>query len=140
MNIINDGHPTPTSRHAYLETHQISGRRLRFGLTREDAVLRDQASASKTGRAGQTLVKEGSLRITQLALRKGSALGSHQIAGAVSMQMLRGRLRVTTTDGAMTLESGDLIALGVGVGHDTQAVTDCVVLITMAMQQAQAAS
>ena len=128
------------NRHVYLETHQISGRRLSFRLAREDVVLRDHAAASKTGRAGKTLVKEGSLRIAQLALRKGSTLGSHQIAGAVSVQMLTGRLRLATSDGEMILEPGELVAIGAGVDHDTEAVSDCVVLITMAMQHAQAAS
>ena len=128
-----------TNRHVYLQTHQVSGRALSFGLAREDVALREQAGWSRTGRAGKTLVKEGSLRITQLALCKGSTLGSHQIAGAVSMQVLRGRLRLTTSDGEVVLEPGELVALGVGVDHDTEAMSDCVVLVTMAMQQAQAA-
>jgi quercetin dioxygenase-like cupin family protein len=132
-------HVERTNRHIYLETHQISGPRLKFGLAREDVVLRDLAALSKTGRAGKTLVREGSLRITQLALCKGSMLGSHQIPGAVSMQVLRGRLRLTTSEGEVVLEPGELASLGAGVGHDTEAMSDCVVLVTMAMPHAQAA-
>ena len=137
MPAVNDTSIRPqANRHVYLETHRISGRQLSFELHREDVALRGQAASSKTGRAGKTLVKEGTLRITQLALRKGSTLGSHQIAGAVSMQLLRGRLRITTSDGAVMLEPGGLVALGVGVPHDTEAMSDCVVLLTMAMQAA----
>ena len=135
-----DGRVAQTNRHVYLDTHEISGRRLRFGIAREDVALRDQAASTKTGRAGKTLVKEGSLRITQLALRKGATLGSHQIAGAVSMHVLRGRLRLTTSDGEMVLESGELVAMAAGVDHDSEAMSDCLVLITMAMRNEQAGS
>ena len=127
------GRRPPLNNHVYLKTHQVSGRWLRFGLAREDVVLRAQAAASKTGRAGKTLVKQGSMRITQIALRQGSRLGSHQIAGALSMQMLRGRLRLTTSDGELLIGSGELVALGAGVHHDAEAMSDCVVLVTMAM-------
>ena len=126
----------PTNEHIYLRTHRISGRRLRFRLFGEDGALRQQAALSTTGRAGRTLVKEGALRITQVALRKGSPLGSHQIGCAASIHVLRGQLRLATSDGDLVLEQGDLVALDVGVFHAGVAMSDCVVLVTMAMQHA----
>ena len=132
--------PAPTHEHSYLRTHRISGRWLRFRLFGEDAALRAQAISSNTGRAGKTLVKQGSLRIAQVALRRGSQLGSHQIAGAVSVHVLRGQLRLATSDGKVMLEQGDLVALDAGVFHAAEAMSDCVVLVTMAMQYAQVTS
>lgn len=122
------------SDHTYLRTHKISGQLLTFYLTAEEARLREQAAASKAGRAAKTLVKEGALRITQVALRKGTPLQSHQVAGPVSLQVQRGRLRLTTASGVLDLGSGELVALDAGVAHAAMALSDCALLITMAMQ------
>ncbi len=136
-----EGNIAPMHSHDYLRTHQIKGPLLRFRLAGEEAAMREQVAAlSTTGRVGKTLVKEGALRITQVMLRNGSPLGSHQIAGPVSIQVLRGRLRLTTADGELELESGDLVALDAGVAHAAEAVNDCTLLITMAMQHMQAGS
>ena len=121
-------------QHTYLRTHEISGQILRFRLTAEDARLQEQAAASKAGRAGKTLVKEGPLRITQVALRKGTPLQAHQVAGAVSLHVRRGRLRLTTAEGVLDLCAGELVVLDAGVVHAATALSDCVMLITVAMQ------
>lgn len=122
------------NKHTYLRTHEISGQLLVFTLTVENHRLSEQAAASKAGRAAKTLVKEGPLRITQVALRKGAHLRSHRVAGAVSLQTLRGHLRLTMADRALDLRVGELVALDSGVAHAAQALSDCVILITMAMR------
>src|SRR6188472_2479060 len=55
---------------AVLRVRRLAGRRLTFMLAAEDDSLRQFAEESKTGRAGKTLVKEGPLRITLVALKK----------------------------------------------------------------------
>lgn len=122
-----------TSKHTYLRAHEISGQVLRFRLTAEDTRLRVQAAESRAGRAGKTLVKEGPLRITQVALRKGTPLKAHQVAGAVSLLVQRGRLRVTTAKDALDHGAGELVVLDAGVAHGVTALSDCGILITMAM-------
>jgi len=128
------------NKHDYLRTHRISGQSLRCRFPGDELALDERARSSKTGRAGKTLVKEGALRITQIALRTGSALGSHQVSGALSVQVLRGRLRMTTTDGELWLERGELVALDAGVAHAAEAMSDCALLITMAMPHVEARS
>lgn len=54
------------------------------------------------------------------------------------MQVLRGRLRVMATDGEVWIERGELVALDAGVAHAAEAMSDCVMLITMAMQHMEA--
>jgi quercetin dioxygenase-like cupin family protein len=132
---------SPMHSHDYLRTHQINGPLLRFRLAGQEAAMREQAAVlSATGRVGKTLVKQGRLRITQVMLRKGSPLGSLRIAGQMSMQVLHGRLRLTTRSGELQLEPGDLVALDAGVAHAAEAISDCALLITMAMQNAPTAS
>lgn len=116
-----------------LRTRRLSGKVLTFMLGAEDDTLREFAEDSKTGRAGKTLVKEGPLRITLVALKKGTVLLSHQVAGPVSIQTIRGCLRLTTDKRDMDLPAGTLIALGPGGAHTAKAYTDCAILITFAM-------
>jgi quercetin dioxygenase-like cupin family protein len=118
-----------------LRTRRLSGKVLTFPLGAEDDTLREFADGSKTGRAGKTLVKEDSLRITLVALKKGTVLPSHQVAGPVSIQTIRGCLRLTTDMGDMDVLAGTLIALGPGVAHTAKAHTDCAILLTFAMSR-----
>jgi len=122
--------------HSYLKTRRISGDVLRFQLAFEEARLHEAAAASSAHRAGKTLVKEGSLRITQLALQKGMRLPWHEVGGALSIQILRGRLQMTTSDGKMDLAPGALVVLNGRVQHTAVAMSDCVMLITIALQEA----
>jgi len=125
-----------TRNHSYLRTHEISGATLRIQLTAEEQRLREQAGAARSGRSGKTLVKEGRLRITDVALRKGTVLHPPQQAeGAISMLMRRGRMRVITGGGAIDIGPGELVVFDEEVAHSAQALSDCVVLITTAMAQ-----
>jgi quercetin dioxygenase-like cupin family protein len=119
---------------AVLRTRRLSGKALPFLLGAEDDTLRELAESSKTGRAGKTLVKQGPLRITLVALKKGTVLPAHQVAGPVSIQTIRGCLRVTTERGDVDLPAGGLISLGSGVAHTTKAHDDCAIQITVAMK------
>lgn len=116
-----------------LRTRRLSGKVLTFMIGAEDDTLREFAEDSKTGRAGKTLVKEGPLRITLVALKKGTVLPSHQVAGPVSIQTIRGCLRLTTEKDDLDVTAGTLIALGPGVVHTAKAHEDCAILITFAM-------
>lgn len=116
-----------------LRTRRLSGKTLTFMLRAEDDMLRDFADESTSGRAAKTLVKSGALRLTMVALKKGTVLPSHQVAGPVSIQSIRGCLRLTTERGDMDVSAGTLVALGPGVVHGAKAQSDCAILITLAM-------
>jgi quercetin dioxygenase-like cupin family protein len=116
-----------------LRTRRLSGKLLTFILGAEDDTLREFAESSDTGRAAKTLVKQGPLRITLVALKKGTALPSHQVAGPISIQTIRGCLRLSTDKGDVDIPAGGLIALGPGVAHTARAHDDCAMLITFAM-------
>jgi len=81
----------PTGRHTYVKSHKLSGTVLAFDLGAESAALMEKARAGKSGRAAKTLVKEGPFRVTAVALRRGTALDEHDVAGAVSIQSISGR-------------------------------------------------
>ena len=112
------------NKSAVLRVRRLAGKRLTFMLRAEDDTLREFAEDSKTGRAGKTLVKEGPLRITLVALKKGTVLPPHHVEGPISMETIRGCLRLTTQNGDMDVPEGNLIALGAGVVHGAKAQED----------------
>lgn len=117
----------------YSKTHRLKGKVLNFILGSEDDDLRERAESARTGRAAKTMVKEGPLSITIVALKKGASLQSHQVAGPVSIQSLRGCLRLTTDSGDLDLPVGGLVVLDAGVAHAATAIDDCALLITLAI-------
>ncbi len=116
-----------------LRTRRLSGKLLTFILGAEDDTLREFAESSDTGRAAKTLVKQGPLRITLVALKKGTALPSHQVAGPISIQTIRGCLRLTTEKGDVDIPAGGLVTLAAGTAHAARAHDDCAILITVIM-------
>lgn len=120
-------------RHTYLKTHTLAGAVLSFELSAEDEALRERAQSAKSGRAATTLVKEGRLRVTMIAMRAGSRLGAHQVDGVVSVQFVRGRARVSAAGESTDLAAGGLLVLQEEVTHTVEALTDCALLVTVAM-------
>ena len=116
-----------------LHGRKLHGKLLTFGLGAEDEILRARAGEAADGLASKTLVKQGPLRITLVVLRKGSALKSHQVAGPISMQLLRGTMNLTTNAGDLRVERGSLVTLEANEVHAATALTDCAILLTISM-------
>lgn len=123
----------PNRKPMVQRTRRLAGRMLAFLLQVEDDTLREFAAASKSGRAAKTLVKEGALRVTLVALKRGTSLPAHRVAAAVSVQTIRGRVKLGTDSEAMELPIGSLVAFGPGVAHSATAMSDSALLITVAM-------
>lgn len=116
-----------------LRTGRLSGKVLTFALGAEIDTLRGRAESSRAGRAAKTLVKQDRVTVTLVSLEKGTALQPHQVAGPVSIQIIRGCLRVTTAEGDVDVPASGLVALGAGVAHAARALEDSAILITVAM-------
>ena len=121
-----------TEKHTYLKSHRLSGALMAFDMGAEDRALRERAGAAKAGRAAKTLVKEGALRLTLIALRKGVSLDEHAVEGAVSVQVLRGRIELRAGARALDLRTGGIAALDAGTRHAVSAASDCAILVTVA--------
>lgn len=121
------------TKHTYLRTHAIRGNVLTFDLKSSHADLMERARTAKAGRTATTLVKDGSLRIMLVALNQGVSLQEHHVAGAVSIQALRGRVAVEADGSRVDLRTGQLLVLDADVRHRATAMTDCAILITMSI-------
>lgn len=125
---------TKATKHSYLRTHRLSGQMLVFNLRDEDERLMVKARASRTGRAAKTIVKEGRLRVTGIALRKEAVLQRHQVEGDCTIQVVSGQFVLQGDVGSVQLLAGDVIAIRRSVVHSAMATSDCMLLLTVAME------
>ena len=125
--------PAVRAKSTYARSHRLSGMRLEFLLNAEDDALRERAATASSGRAAKTLAKEGRLRATLVALKRGAALKQHHVDGPVSIQCLRGNVAIAVGEHTSELTSGGLIVLDAKVAHDAKALRDSSILITMSV-------
>lgn len=95
-----------------------------------DALLVD-ALAAPARRAARTLVSGDRMRVTLLALAAGAELSEHESPGPATLQVLRGRGRLSAQPARWLLDAGDLVEIPAR-RHALAAETDMVVLLTVA--------
>jgi quercetin dioxygenase-like cupin family protein len=120
---------------AYLKTHTIRAEHLAFFLREEEEALLKNAQASNTGRTAKTLVKDGSLRLTLVAMRAGAEMAEHTVDGPSSFQCLRGNVRFQLGDENLELSASSVLVLDAGVSHNVRALRDSTFLITISLEK-----
>jgi quercetin dioxygenase-like cupin family protein len=80
----------------------------------------------------KTLVKYDDLRVVLMALRASTRVPDHRTDGHISMQTIRGHLRIRAGGRTFDLAAGGLLALDGGVAHDVEALEDSALLLTIA--------
>jgi quercetin dioxygenase-like cupin family protein len=93
-----------------------------------------EAREHHSGRSAVTVHggREHALRQTLIALADGHGLGEHESPGEATLQVLRGRVRMNAGDETWEGAAADLLVLPPG-RHDLTALTDCAVLLTVAV-------
>jgi len=104
----------------------------RFSLGVAAQKLRDEPEYLRNGRNGTTLMKNQELRVVLEVVGAGFALARHRVAGAVTVQVLEGELRVGAREEVLYLRAGDLVTLPPREPHSVEAVHDAAFLITVA--------
>lgn len=92
------------------------------------------AHAVDAGRSAHTVHggHEHALRQTLIAMTAGSALAEHDSPGEATLQVLRGRVRLTTADQSADAAAGDLLLIP-SQRHALTALEDSAVLLTVAL-------
>jgi quercetin dioxygenase-like cupin family protein len=108
----------------------ISGEVLVQHLT-EDAMLIDRGLVEQHGRSARTLVKEGPLRITMIALGVNGVLPAHSTTGPISIQLFEGDITFTAADKEYSLTLGDLLVIAPNVEHSARSSNGGAFLLTV---------
>lgn len=99
-------------------------------LPRDEQTI-DAALVAKHGRSARTLVKEGPLRLTLMALAPGGDTPPHHAEGPVSIHVVEGDAVFTAAGKDYTVALGDVIVFGAGVEHAVRSVHGCTLLLTV---------
>jgi quercetin dioxygenase-like cupin family protein len=94
--------------------------------------LIDEHLVERAGKSARTLVKDGPLRVTLVALGEGGALSEHSAGGPITVHVLSGGIRLTTGAKEWELGPGELLSLGAGVPHSVNSTGGGVFLLTVA--------
>jgi quercetin dioxygenase-like cupin family protein len=121
--------------HAYTKTHQLSGEALLFDLDEQARSVLAEARLASVRRAGRTLAKDGSLRLTLVGFVAGGSLDDHKAGGPVSIQVLTGEVEIKVGGRSEQLREKQTLVLASDVTHSLSATTDAVILLSIPMQR-----
>jgi quercetin dioxygenase-like cupin family protein len=109
----------------------MAGPFLEFDLARELEQL-DCEPAAASGQNAKTLVKYEDFRIVLTALKAHTRIPGHRNEGRISVQTVRGHIRMRALGRTFDLPAGSLLVLDRGLPHDVEAVEDSAFLLTIA--------
>lgn len=108
----------------------IAGEVLVHHLTSDDRMI-DQALLARHGRTARTLVKEGPLRLTIIAIAAGGDMPTHNAEGPVTIHVLEGEVVFKALGQDYPLSTGDVLVLAPGVEHSVRSTTGGLFLLTL---------
>jgi quercetin dioxygenase-like cupin family protein len=94
-------------------------------LRREDSWQRE------SGRSSKTVAKYPDFRIVLILMKSGARMQQHRAEGRISIQQLKGQVRIHLADRKVTLPAGNLLVLDCGVLHDVEALEESAFLLTI---------
>ena len=97
-----------------------------------DVMTIDQQLLAAHGRSARTLVKDGPLRLTIMALAAGGTLSPHSTDNPVSIQVVQGEVTFFALDQEYSLTAGDVLVLAAGVEHAARSKSGASFLLTVA--------
>ena len=98
---------------------------------KQDERMIDQALLAKHGRSARTLVKEGPLRLTLMAIGAGGNLPAHRTEGPVTIHVLEGAVTFDANGQTYPLAPGDVLVLAAGVEHSARSATGTLFRLTV---------
>jgi quercetin dioxygenase-like cupin family protein len=112
---------------------ELSGDVLRFRLDEERQRVAEPSVLEQHGRCARTLVKEGPLRVTLIALGAGGEIAEHSADGPITVQPLTGSIRFTAAGVAYDLAPGDLLMLRARIRHSVRSDEGGSFLLTVSL-------
>ena len=108
----------------------IDGAVLVQHLTKDEQMI-DRALVEKHGRSARTLVKDGLLRLTLMALAANGDLPVHSTDGPLSIHVLDGAVLFQALGREYPLVAGDVLVFASGVEHSATSAQGALCLLTV---------
>lgn len=110
-------------------------RMAQFDLNQE---ITDAASNKpwQAGHHAKTLFKKHDFRVVLINMEKGAHMKEHHADGTISVQVLKGNVRMNVGGKAHELSTGNLFTLGASIRHDVEALDDAAFLLTISWPSA----
>ena len=120
---------TPTDRRRPRPSDRFAGTEHALDVRAALRALRAEAGPSANGHRQITLLHQGPVRLVLFAFAAGGRMPEHRAPGWVTIQVLRGTLRVRTPEAQHTLGEGQILALAPDVPHDVDASEEADMLL-----------
>lgn len=89
------------------------------------------------GHTAKTLFKKHDFRVVLINMENGAHMKEHHADGTISVQVLKGKLRMNVGGKAHELGVGSLFTLAASIRHDVEAVGDSAFLLTISWPNAE---
>ncbi len=126
--------PTPESRLRPAPSARLGEPERHIDLQAMAERLRHETTPSRSGHRQETLQHRGSARLILFVFDAGGHMARHSAPGQVTIQVLRGLVRVTTPSLTYDLEAQHLLTLDPGVVHDVIALAESEMLLGIALE------
>ena len=114
----------------------LAGPLLQIDVEQELHQLRQEDSWQReTGRSSKTLAKYPDFRIVLILMKSGTRMRQHRAEGRISIQQLKGQVRIHLADRKVSLTTGHLLVLDCGVLHDVEALEESAFLLTISWRR-----
>ena len=91
--------------------------------------IKSESAWEKNDRNGITVFKTDNLTAVLTCLHKDAFIKDNSVDGIFQVQVLGGKIRITTTDGDIELEGGQMIIFHPGVRHTIEALKKSTILL-----------
>lgn len=110
-----------------------AGGMVSLSIIDEVARLKAKPEWSSQDRLAVSLVKDDSLNILLMVLKKGARLAEHRTRGPIAVQVLSGSVHFSAGSKGAELSSGSIAALDRNIVHELEALDESVVVLTTAI-------
>jgi quercetin dioxygenase-like cupin family protein len=91
--------------------------------------LKDEEAWEKNDRNGITIFKTDNLTTVLTCLHKDASIKDNAVDGLFQVQVLSGKIRVTTDDGDVEMKEGEMIVFHPNVHHDIVALKKATLIL-----------
>ena len=94
----------------------------------------NEAERRQPGPAGlysKTLFKKHDFRVVLISMQNSAHMKEHHADGTISIQVIRGHLRVSVNGRPHDVPAGSLFTLGASIRHNVDAIGDSAFLLTI---------